>query len=288
MSDPALLPDSDIHHYFVYDPSWGGSIFFIVVFAVLTVALLWQSERAKPKQRWLHCLTLMAAMEFGGYIARVVLYAAPGGDPFKAELIILILAPNLLALCCYIVLGKLITFAFHTRAAGTKTWDNWIIRHPRWIPRFYVASDLLCITIQAIGGALLSSATTSSEDDTAKHVEVAGLVMQLFFVFTFVGICLYVWTQVKAHAPAILKEVTPSFWCLFVLIGLLVMRNAYRTAEFASGTFTTGYLQQNEAWYLIWDPTLMTIALAVAFLFDFTKRIPADALNPPSSPRCCE
>ena len=73
---------------------------------------------------------------------------------------------------------------------------------------------------------MLSSATTSSEDDTAKHVEVAGLVMQLFFVFTFVGICLYVWTQVKAHAPAILKEVTPSFWCLFVLIGLLVMRNA--------------------------------------------------------------
>ena len=280
--DPRLLPDSDIHHYFIYDPNWGACIFFIVLFAVLTVALIYQAERSRPKQRWLHVLSLMAAMECGGYIARIVLFATPGGNSFKAELIILILAPNLLALCCYLVLGKLITFAFHTRQAGPK-FNNFIIRHPKWIPRFYVVSDLLCITIQAIGGALLSSATTGSEDDSAKHVEVAGLVLQLFFVTTFVLVSLYVWQQVKAHAPDILHEVTPSFWCLFVLIALLVMRNAYRTAEFASGTFTSGYLQENEAWYLVWDPTLMSVALMVALAFDFTKRLPADVLDPPTS-----
>ena len=281
--DPRLLPQSDIHHYIVFDPNWGACIFFIVLFAVITVALLYQAERAQPKQRWLHALTLMAAMESGGYIARIVLYAAPGGDPFKAELIILILAPNLLALCCYVVLGKLITYAFHNQATEGKAIDNWIIRHPTWIPRFYVASDLLCITIQAIGGALLSSATTQSEDDTAKHIEVAGLVLQLFFIFTFVFICLYVWKQVKQHEPRVLLEVTPSYWCLFALITLLVMRNAYRTAEFASGTFTSGYLQQNEAWYILWDPVLMSVALMVAIAFDFTKRLPADCLNPPTS-----
>ena len=283
-NDPAdLLPDDDIHHYFVYDPNWGACIFFIVLFAALTVALLWQAERARPKQRWLHALTIMAAMECGGYIARIVLYAQPGGDPFKAELIILILAPNLLALTCYVVLGKLITYAFHTRMTAAKSFDNWIIRHPLWIPRFYVASDLLCIVIQAIGGALLSSATTQSQDDTAKHIEVAGLALQLFFVATFVLICLYVWLQVRQHEPSILAEVTPSYWCLFGLITLLVMRNAYRTAEFASGTFTSGYLQQDEAWYIVWDPVLMSIALIAAFAFDFTRRLPADCLNAPSS-----
>ena len=223
-------------------------------------------------------------MEAGGYVARLILYASPGGNPFKAELIILILAPNLLALCCYVVLGKLIVYAFHTQRVegGGRAWDNWVIRHPRWIPRFYVASDLLCITIQAIGGALLSSATTQSQDDTAKHIEVAGLALQLFFVATFVLICLYVWTQVRQHEPRILAQVTPAYWCLFALIGLLVMRNAYRTAEFASGTFTTGYLQQNEAWYILWDPVLMSISLLVALTFDFTKRLPADCLNPPT------
>ena len=131
---------------------------------------------------------------------------------------------------------------------------------------------------------MLSSATTSSEDDTAKHVEVAGLVMQLFFEFTFVGICLYVWTQVKAHAPAD-TEGSHSL--------LLVSVRTHRPTGHAQCLphsrvrlrhLHYRYLQQNEAWYLIWDPTLMTIALAVAFLFDFTKRIPADALNPPSSP----
>ena len=281
---PNQLPDDDIHRYFLFDPSWAASIFFIVVFFILTLAFLYQCERAKPRpQRWLHCLTLMAAMEFGGYIARVVLYAQPGGNPFKAELIILILAPNLLALCCYVVLGKLITYAFHTRRPDDRSYSNWVIRHPAWIPRFYVLSDLLCITIQAIGGALLSSATTQSQDDTAKAIEVAGLALQLFFIATFVIICLYVWLQVRRHSPSLLPEVTPSYLALAALIVMLVLRNSYRTAEFASGTFTTGYFQQNEAWYLVFDPTLMSVALMVALAFDFTKRMPAEALNPPTS-----
>lgn len=76
----------------------------------------------------------------------------------------------------------------------------------------------------------------------------------------------------------------PTFIVLTVLITLLVLRNAYRTAEFSSGTFTTGSFQQNEAWYLVFDPTLMSIALMVALAFNFTKRLPGSELPSMVSP----
>ena len=35
-----------------------------------------------------------------------------------------------------------------------------------------------------------------------------------------------------------------------------------------------GYFEENEAWYLVFDPTLMSIALLIALAFDFAKRLP--------------
>ena len=221
-----------------YDPNWAACIFFIVVFALLTIGFLIQIEYRK-QHRWLHALTLFAAAECAGYIARICLYASPNPDAFKAELIILILAPNLLAFCCYVVLGKLITFAFFQQGDSI-TVNNWIVRHPQWIPRFYVASDILCLVIQGIGGGVLSGASTNDQIDKGKKIEVAGLILQLVFVATFVLICVYVWIKVKQLTPERAVLMRSTFWVLGALIGLLVLRNAYRTAEFSTGGFTTG------------------------------------------------
>lgn len=40
-----------------------------------------------------------------------------------------------------------------------------------------------------------------------------------------------------------------------------------------------GYFQKSEAWYLCFDPTLMSIALLTALAFDFAKRLP-QTVNP--------
>ena len=209
-----------------------------MVFAIITVGLIVQIEWRK-QHRWLHALSLFAAAECAGYIARLCLYASPNSNAFKAELIILILAPNLLAFCCYVVLGKLITFAFFQQGDAI-TINNWIVRHPQWIPRFYVASDILCLAVQGAGGGMLSGASTTDQINKGKAVEVTGLALQLFFVATFVLICAYVWVRVRSIAPDRAVLIRPLFQVLAVLISLLVLRNAYRTAEFSTGGFTTG------------------------------------------------
>ena len=49
-----------------------------------------------------------------------------------------------------------------------------------------------------------------------------------------------------------------------------------------------GYFEQNEAWYLCFDPTLMSIALLVALAFDFAKRLPQTPHPSLSSPAVYE
>ena len=271
------LPSDCNYRYFVYEPNSGANAFFLAFFILLAILIGYQAIRSR--QHWLHSLTLFAALEAAGYVARQVQISSPSKSAFTGELVILILAPNCLAFCCYVILGKIITYVFKTHSDG-KT-ENWLTRHPSWVPGFYLCSDLLCIIIQGIGGAILSDANTSSELNRGKAVELAGLGLQLFFIATFLIICYYVWHKMReqGHGAELVKAVTPSYIALMIIIALLVVRNIYRCAEFGSGGFTTGYFQQNEDWYLCFDPTLMSAALLVAVLFDFTKRLPADCLD---------
>ena len=205
----------------------------------------------------------------------MLLYNA-SNSAFTGELVIIILSPNCLAFCCYVVLGKIITYVFKTKSDGKV--DNWLTRHLAWVPGFYLCSDIFCIIIQGIGGAILANASSL---DTGKAVEIVGLALQLFFIGTFLLICAYVWRKMHemSNGAELVAALTPSYAALMAIISLLVVRKIYHVAEFSVGGFTTGYFQQNEAWYLVFDPTLMTLALAIAILFDFTRRLPVECLD---------
>ena len=123
-------------------------------------------------------------MEAAGYIACLSLLDSPAENSFTAELVLLILAPNALAFACYVVLGKIIAYVFHTHSDGRT--DNWLTRHPAWVPRFYLLSDIACIVIQASGAGRLSSADTTDQLNLGKGVVLTGLALQLFsLVFSY-------------------------------------------------------------------------------------------------------
>ena len=224
------LPNDCIYRYFLYNPNEGANIFFLVFFILLTIAIGYQAIRSK--QYWLHSLTLFGALEAAGYIARLQLIESPSKSAFTGELVILILSPNCLAFCCYVVLGKIITYVFQTHSDG-KT-SNWLTRHPAWVPTFYLCSDILCIVVQGIGGAILSGANNSkSQLDTGKAVELVGLALQLFFIATFLLICRYVWRTMRtqSNGAELTASLTPAYAALMVIIGLLVVRNIYRVGR---------------------------------------------------------
>jgi hypothetical protein len=100
---------------------------------------------------------------------------------------------------------------------------------------------------------------------------------QLGFVFIFLGISVYVYritSEVKRLA------LLDAYICLFVTMSALVVRNIYRVAEFGEGSFTSGYLSQNEAWYMMFDPFLMSVAVITFIALDYARVLPEECLFP--------
>ena len=113
--DNALSGDC-IWAYFVYTPKKAADIFFLIFFCFLTLLVAFHATRAR--QLWLHSLTLFRVLEASGYLARAVLLYNTNETAFTAELVIIILAPNCLAFCCYVLLGRIITYVVKTKSDG--------------------------------------------------------------------------------------------------------------------------------------------------------------------------
>ena len=108
---------------------------------------------------------------------------------------IIILAPNLLAMSNYIAFGSKILLLSQEgtdtgKLSGTVSGDGVTSRWMRWldallvkrkwiIPTFFFTSDIICIIIQGIAGGLLSGATTLSEENSARNTMLVGLGLQL-------------------------------------------------------------------------------------------------------------
>ncbi|MCJ1296961.1 hypothetical protein MMC34_008530 [Xylographa carneopallida] len=274
----SALAGDCIYAYFAYSPSKAADLFFLLFFATLTLLVACQAQRAK--QYWLHSLSLFGALECAGYLARALLLYDTNSSAFTAQLVLLILAPTCLALCCYLVLGKSITYVFSTYSDGQTS--NWLTRHPGWLPGFFLCSDMSYLFVQALGAAILAHAETAAQSAAGRAVEVVGLSLQLVNFGTFLLVTAYVWRTMRSRANgagALTASLGPACAALAAIMSMLLLRNLYRVAEFCSGGFTSGYLQQSEAWYLVFDASLMALALAVAVLFDFSKRLPAECLH---------
>ena len=203
--------------------------------------------------------------EAGGYTARLM-FAQGGGalrNKFLAELIIIILAPNIAQAFLYVVTARLINAAPIQRFFLTRR--SW------WLPTFFVVADLACLIIQSIGGAQqanLDDNSTSSERKSAGYITLAGLAAQLAFLALFVVIFAWLNTKIlKALGGQQPWAVTKVIIGIVCAVALVTVRNTYRVAEFAESLNTQHPdLGKKERYYLAGDALPMLI-LGCVFVF---------------------
>jgi RTA1 like protein len=98
--------------------------------------------------RWITIVPLVfVAAEAGGYTARLLLAQNNGAirDKFLAEYIMIILAPNIAQAFLYGITSGLLRAAPLRKFFLTKR--SWLL------PTFFIVADLICLSVQAIGGA---------------------------------------------------------------------------------------------------------------------------------------
>lgn len=271
VQDPHLLSS-----YYLYDPNVGANAFFMVSFYLFTVALLARSIQFKS---WLvGTLIAFSLSEAGGYTARLIFAEGDGKsylhDAFLAQLIIIILAPNFAQAFLYTLMSKLILWT----PIDSKFY---IKRFAKWIPTGFILSDLLCLVLQAIGGAILANNNNTQEQiNRGKAIELAGLGLQLGCLGLFVFIVVFYLMKCPRESYTKATSIVVST-CAAILF--IVARNCYRVAEFAEGSFTKGALEEHESYYFLGEAMPMWLVCAVFIIFDIPRRLNDIDLDPNTS-----
>lgn len=252
--------------YFKYEPSLAGAIFFTVMFALVTLIGLYQSTYLYPKPIFMHILAFSAALEAIGYGTRVQSIYHVTLAPFVVSVLFVLLAPILLALINYTTVGRLIE----------PTGKRIACINPRTIKWAFFASDFTGLVIQAIGGSVLASATTSAEYTLGSNITLVGLAVQVgfFTIFTYMMFEAAFGKDFQLYHRSDLKE---TFNILFVTTVLIYVRNIFRLIEYASPH--TGYIPTNEWLYFVFESTPIFTACVIYCVWHFGRVLPSDILN---------
>lgn len=245
--------------WFGYYPKQGPAIFAIIMFFLVGIANMAVTFRTKA---WfMIVIPLTAALEIGGYAARVLCLHHPGLAAYATMQGLIIISPIFLALADYSAVGKLMQ-------RGN---INVCCIKARWVGKLFFASDIFCLLIQVIGAGQSAKLDAKSQQ-SAKNFLLAGLALQLVFFTMFTVMTVWVHTKLKG-----VQQYKPAFCILYVTIVLLYIRNFYRLDEFLTG-FRSGTAIV-EAYLYCFDFLLIWLCffLLTVWHFGFYVQSPAPA-----------
>jgi hypothetical protein len=120
-------------------------------------------------------------VEAVGYIARCVsVQNVTDRSTYALQLCLVILAPVLMAACCYILFSRILILIVPQEARTLRL--CWV--PPRWITPIFVGFDIIALLLQLIGAVMISSVDSTDIDaqdklDRGKHIAQTGVIIQL-------------------------------------------------------------------------------------------------------------
>lgn len=133
-----------------------------------------------------------AAIEVGAYAIRAASVKKPDNiGLYATSSTLIVIAPVLVCASLYVLIGRL------TQYMGERPLLLLGKLSPSWIPRIFVASDILSFLTQASGSGIAASNNwEGTQKDTGVGVLIGGLVLQLVTFALF--LLIVIWFDVKS------------------------------------------------------------------------------------------
>lgn len=242
-----------------YRPNLGGNTFYTALFGLFFLAQIYQGVRHKT---W----GFMVAMLFGigleiiGYAARIMLNINPfNRDAFLMYIVCLTIGPAFLSAAVYLCLARIV-IAYGESASRFRPATYTIV---------FCSFDFLSLLLQAIGGAIASTANDQSTTQTGINIMLAGLASQVASLLLFAALCgEFAWRLYKApqswslkHQQLYTSRLFQAFlWGLAVATLAIFIRSVFRVAELSGGF--DGPLASNEGSFMALEGAMIVIACA--------------------------
>ncbi|KAF3930455.1 hypothetical protein ABW20_dc0107157 [Dactylellina cionopaga] len=214
-------------------------------------------------------LLLAGIMQTFGYLAR--LFSARdvrNRGLYIAQFVLVVLAPVLTAAALYIILGRLLE---RVLPGGAKA--KALGLPARWITWIFVTSDIISFAMQGLGAGIISANADGKNPAAQKRgstIIMAGLGIQMAFFSFFIGAVIRFDVKTRNTDPNARWRVL--VYSLYLSCTLILIRSAYRTAEFAQGW--NGYLMGHEVYFYVLEALPMLPCLIIFNIFHPGKYLP--------------
>lgn len=273
----------EVQQYFGYYPSLALAGTATALFGTVTCIILAQMIWFRNKNaRYMALVVITGMAEVGGYGALIFMITQSGKTSlysgYVAMQCLIVLSPNILQAATYTTVGKISTIG---KMDAKSKWLS-----PKMISWGFVALDLACLIIQAVGISIWASEKSSGTPTVSvvklgSWITVGGLGGQLisFSLFTLLAI----WIQrhpENRYRPY--KQHTLLFTGVYGVILLISIRNIFRFVEFTQSAITypdEGGVANNEALFYCLETLPILLAFVVFILLSPTYLLPNTHLH---------
>ncbi|KAL4993619.1 RTA1 like protein-domain-containing protein [Aspergillus recurvatus] len=255
-----------------YFPNLAGNVLYLVLFAIMLLAQLCQGLRFRTWS-YLALMTCGTLLEVIGYGGRLLLHSNPFNfSAFLQYLICLTIAPAFVTAAIYLSFGRVIVI-YGERFSRLKA---------KSYAKIFVSCDILCLVLQAAGGAV--TATAGRDQDSLRrigiNVMIAGLAAQVVCLGAFmVLVGDYAWRlralrrgdyagpDIAAPAGSMNRgwRWKGLLWGLAIATLLIFVRSIFRVAELNGGFGSD--LANDEVSFMILEGAMMAVACGCMSLF---------------------
>ncbi|KZV63857.1 RTA1-domain-containing protein [Peniophora sp. CONT] len=261
-SDPFADPSSDPCDVLGYIAS--NALTTVAIILIGLVLLAHVAQTIKFGGWWLWVLFVGEAVFIGGFACRYGLHKNPQNDDiFKAEYLLIILAPNAFVAADYMILSRIATHIDVPHLLPIR---------PSRVTLTFVASDIITFLVQAAGAAIAVSAkpTDNAKKLRGDHIFIAGLALQLVsFGIYAVCILLFLHRVYKKERRIWTRDSLGSVWSDWRTLACalsfncicIIERCIYRLIEINDGF--RGPIATSETLFYCCDSLVLFLALAV-------------------------
>ncbi|KAJ4291612.1 hypothetical protein N0V90_009507 [Kalmusia sp. IMI 367209] len=232
---------------FRYQPSIPANATILAMFGILflvhTVQGIWYKTYA-----YMGCILAGCVLQVVGYVGRIMLH----DNPFDFNAFLMQISMNKAVepdswLDADQKQSVLRLLPFSTAPPITHA-DLSISRfNPKLFYWMFIPADLVCLVLQATGGALSATGSNLSAVATGVDVSKAGLILQVIVLVIFLSLSAdYLIAYRRGHKGELPKRTKKFLLFMFLAVLLTLIRCIYRIVELGGGYFGPNFRHQPE------------------------------------------
>ncbi|KAL1890735.1 hypothetical protein Sste5346_008060 [Sporothrix stenoceras] len=263
-------------------PNMGASIFFLVLFAVVFAAHLFQAIYYKKFFNYCWVIVMSAFWQLLTYIFRSISIQTPASfGNYAAWFVLILVAPLWTNAFAYMVFGRLV----HNYTPDRKLWGLPASK----FGLVFVVLDIVAFVVQVYGAATATKNDIPTDEVLRSlHIYMGGVGIQLLFILMCCAFGFKLFFVMRREAVQFPQTVRPALLLLYIQFAvmiLIIIRIIFRIVEYSSGLKST--IPSHEAYQYALDTLPMFIALVLYNIVHPARIMRGPETEMPSSWHCC-